>query len=154
MKGINLSGIGSLLGRHVEKIILGVVAIVALVLAWGGIDALRSKSVTTDHKPDAIATLARQAAERIETADAPPPERLPPLKPLGPLLDPWRPEQVKIEPSSVAAAPLARPLVLAARTKRETPSVFPLENLHTVAGIAVLESTDDPAAIGQGRMDA
>ena len=73
MKGINLSGIGSLLGRHVEKIILGVVAIVALVLAWGGIDALRSKSVTTDHKPDAIATLARQAAERIETADAPPP---------------------------------------------------------------------------------
>lgn len=153
MKGIKLGGVASLLGRHAEKIGVAILGLVALFLAWGGISALRSKLVTTEHVPDAIATMASQAAENIETADAPPAEKLPPLERLGPLLDPWRPQQVKIAPSQIAAAPLARPLVLAARTKRETPVVFPLERLHTVAGVAVLEELDDPAGIGRGGMD-
>ncbi len=153
MKGIKLGGIGSLLGRHAEKIGVMILGLVSLFLAWGGIGALRSKSVTTEHVPDAIATLARQAAEKIETAEAPPAEKLPPLERLGPLLEPWRPQQVTIQPSAIAAAPLARPLVLAARTKRETPAVFPLEQLQTVAGVAVLEEVGDPAAIGRGGMD-
>jgi hypothetical protein len=153
MKGIKLGGIGNLLGRNVEKIGVAVLGLIALFLAWGGIDALRSKSVTSEHVPDAIKTLAQQAATRIEMADAPPAERLPPLAPLGPLLDPWRPQQVKIAPSTIAAAPLARPLVLSARTKRETPAVFPIENLETVSGIAVLQELDDAAGMGRGAMD-
>jgi len=149
MKRINLRGIGGMLGRNAEKIGVGILGAIALWLAFQGINALRSKSVTPDHQPEAIATLARQAATTVETADAPPAERLPPLKPIGPLLDPWRPQQVKIAPSTVADAPLARPLVLAAGTKRETPTVFPIEQLQARSGVAVLESIDDPAGAGR-----
>lgn len=153
MKRPNLGGIGSMLGRHAEKIGVAILGLLALVLAWGGISALRSKSATTGQSPEAISTLAQQAAAKIEEAESPPAERLPPLRRLGPLLDPWRPQQVKVTPSPLADKPLARPLVLATRTKRETPQVFPIEHLHTVAGIAVLEPTDDPAGRGRPGMD-
>ncbi len=152
MKRPNLGGIGSMLGRHAEKIGVAILGLLALVLAWGGIAALRSKSATTGQSPEAISTLAQQAAAKIEEAESPPAERLPPLTRLGPLLDPWRPQQVKVAPSPLADKPLARPLVLAA-PKRETPQVFPIEQLHTVAGIAVLEQTDDPAGQGRPGMD-
>ncbi|MFM1902497.1 MAG: hypothetical protein RLZZ440_397, partial [Planctomycetota bacterium] len=153
MKGINLGGIGGMLGRNAEKIGTAVIGLVALWLAWGGISALRSKTATTGQSPEAISTLAQQAAGNIEREETPPADRLPPLTRLGPLLDPWRPQQVKIAPSPIASKPLARPLVLAARTKRETPTVFPLEQLHTVAGIAVLEQTGDAAGFGGPGMD-
>ncbi len=153
MKGINFSGIGGMLGRHAEKIGVSVVGLIALWLAWGGISALRGKTATSAQSPDAISTLARQAASKIEEAEAPTAERLPPLTRLGPLLDPWRPQQVKIAPSAIAEKPLARPLVLAARTKRETPTVFPIEQLHAAAGVAVLEQTGDAAGFGGPGMD-
>ncbi len=153
MKRLNLGGIGGMLGRNAEKIGVAILGVLALMLAWGGISALRSQSATTGQSPAAISSLAQQAAGKIEEAEAPPAERLPPLTRLGPLLDPWRPQQVKVPPSPLADKPLARPLVLATRTKRETPQVFPIEQLHTVAGIAVLEQTDDPANLGRPGMD-
>ncbi|MCE9630729.1 MAG: hypothetical protein K8S94_08475 [Planctomycetia bacterium] len=129
--------------NHCEKLVVGVIALAALGLAWGGIDALRLKSVKPDQTPAALTSLNANANNHIDAATKPPAANRKAGR-LALAIDPWRPQQVKI----VAAPEMSlfdRPLFqeLAKRTK---PNVFPIEDLRAVAGIAVLPAVEVPNA--------
>lgn len=134
---LNPAAIGSFFLNHGEKLAFAAVGAFSLLLAWWGVDAVRSQSVKPDRKPDAVATLAGQASANIDSVRKIPAERMPGRQPLQPAIDPWRPGQVKIAPAPAARPLLNRPLV-AELSKRTKPEVFPIESLQAVAGIAVL----------------
>ena len=146
--GIALSpaAVGEFFLNHGEKLAFAVIGTFALLLAWWGIDAVRTQAVKLDRKPDAVSSLASQAATNIDSVRKVPAERLPIRAPLPPAIDPWRPQQVKIAPSPAPGVLLDRPL-FAELSKRTKPQVFPIEQLSAVAGIAVLP---DPAAQAGG----
>lgn len=132
--------------NHGEKIAFTVIGAFALMLSWWGIDAVRSQSVKQDRKPEAVSGLAAQASTNIEQVRKVPAERLPSREPLQPVIDPWRPQQVKIAAAPSPGAVFNRPL-FAELSKRTKPDVFPIEELQAVAGIAVLPN---PAAQAGG----
>jgi hypothetical protein len=140
------AALGAFFVNHGEKVALAAFGAFALLLAWWGIDAVRTQAVQLDRKPDAVSSLASQAATNIDSVRKVPPERLPSRQPLPPAIDPWRPQQVKIAPAPAAGTLLDRPLV-AELSKRTKPNVFPIEELRAVAGLAVLP---DPAAQAGG----
>lgn len=135
---------GGFFVKHGEKVALAAVGMFALLLAWWGIDAVRTQAVRLDRKPEAVSSLAAQATTNIDGVRKVPAERLPTRTPLPPMIDPWRPQQVKIAAAPSAGALLNRPLV-AELSKRTKPDVLPIEDLRAVAGLAVL-----PAAAAQG----
>lgn len=141
---LNPATIGGFFLHHGEKLGFAAVGAFALLLAWWGIDAIRSQAVKPDRKPDAVAGLAGQAAANIDSVRKVPAERLPSRQPLQPMIDPWRPGQVKIAAAPTSRALLNRPLV-AELSKRTKPDVFPIEGLRAVAGIAVLPDPDRQA---------
>lgn len=131
---------------HGEKLILALVGVLALLMIWWGIDAVRSQAAGEARSPRAVANLATQAAANIETTTKVPADRLADRRPLAALLDPWRPQQVKIAAAPAGRSPLARPLT-SELTKRTKPDVFPMEDLRAVAGIAVLpDAAREPGA--------
>ena len=134
---LNAAAIKRFLLHHGEKPVVAVLGLLAALLVWWGIDALRSQSVDRNHTPQFVDELAGKATIHIGTAKQVPTDRLPPLKPLSPRLDPWRPQQVKIAAAPAAPAVFDRPL-RAELTKRTQPAVFPIADLQAVAGIAVL----------------
>jgi len=134
---LNAAAIKGFLLHHGEKLGVAVLGLLAALLVWWGIDALRSQSVDRNHTPQFVDELAGKATIHIGTAKQVPTDRLPPLKPLSPRVDPWRPQQVKIADAPAAPAVFNRPL-LAELTKRTKPAVFPIADLQAVAGIAVL----------------
>jgi hypothetical protein len=138
----NPAALGGFFLHHGEKLAFAAIGGFALLLAWWGIDAIRSQAVKPDRKPDAVASLAGQATANIDSVRKVPAERLPSRQPLEPVIDPWRPGQVKIAAAPTSGALLNRPLV-AELSKRTKPDVFPIEDLRAVAGIAVLP---DPMA--------
>ena len=139
---LNAAAIKGFLLHHGEKVVVAGLGLLAALLVWWGIDALRSQSVDRNHTPQFVDELAGKATVHIGTAKQVPTDRLPPLKPLSPRVDPWRPQQVKIADAPAAPAVFDRPL-LAELTKRTKPTVFPIADLQAVAGIAVLP---DPRA--------
>ena len=142
---LNAAAIKRFLLHHGEKLVVAVLGLLAALLVWWGIDALRSQSVDRNHTPQFVDELAGKATNYIGTAKQVPTDRLPPLKPLSPRVDPWRPQQVKIADAPAAPAVFDRPL-LAELTKRTKPTVFPIADLQAVAGIAVLP---DPRAVNR-----
>lgn len=131
---------------HGEKVACAAVGAFALLLAWWGIDAIRTQAVKLDRKPDAVTSLAARASENIDNNRKVPAERLPSRAALPPAIDPWRPQQVKIAPAPSAGLLLDRPL-FAELSRRSKPDVFPIDSLRAVAGVAVLP---DPAAPAGG----
>jgi hypothetical protein len=140
------AAIGAFFVNHGEKVAFTAVGAFALLLAWWGIDALRTQAVKPDRKPEAVASLASQATTNIGSVRKVPPERLPNRDPLPPAIDPWRPQQVKIAAAPSSATLLDRPL-FTELSKRTKPDVFAIEDVRAVAGLAVLP---DPAAQAGG----
>lgn len=140
--GLNPAGIGRFFLYHGEKLGLAAVGLVALFLIWGSIVAVRSESVPAERAPAKLQDLARAAEGNIDQATKPPADRIPDRRPLPARVAAWRPQQVSIAPAPAAPALLDRP-VSGETSKRPRPSVFPIEDLQAVAGLAVLP---DPAA--------
>lgn len=142
----DLRAVPDLLLRHGEKAGLAVAALVGLLLAWGGIDALRSESVTDDKTPEAVDRAATQARNHIDREAQPPADLLPAREPLADAIDPWRVSLVPWQPGAApgltiatppASAVLDNPL-FAEVAKRGKPDVLPVEDLRAVAGLAVV----------------
>lgn len=126
--------IGNFFLNHVEKIVVTVVGAFACTLLWGGIDALRSKTVRRDHRPDALLTRSTSTTGHIDRAQRPPDDVIVRKKELAAEIEPWLQRQVE-PPTDVTLldTPLFQEL-----SKRTKPDVFPIEELQAVAGIAVL----------------
>lgn len=141
----NKDAILDFLLAHVEKFVVAIVALGALGLAWGGIDALRAKAVKSDQTPEALRDFATRVSRHIDAAAKPPADALPPVPKLAEAIEPWRPGRVTIAPPPQTAL-LDKPLFqeLAKRTK---PEVFPIEDLRAVAGVAVFPDADNPAGM-------
>jgi hypothetical protein len=138
MKLPNLStdAVLDLLLRHVEKIVVLVVAVLAMGLAWGGIETLRTQTVTSDRRPDALAAHARRTLEHIDREKQPPDSVVPKPQSLTKLMEPWRASQVAPPPEmALLDSPVSDEL-----GRRTKPVVFPIENLHAEAGVAVLKA--------------
>jgi hypothetical protein len=140
------AAIGAFFVNHGEKLVFAAIGAFALLLAWWGIDAVRSQRVQPDRKPEAVANLASQATTNIGSVRKVPAELLPSRDPLPQAIDPWRPQQVKITAAPSSATLLDRPL-FTELSKRTKPDVFAIEDVRAVAGIAVLP---DPAAQAGG----
>jgi hypothetical protein len=138
--GIDKEAVLDFLLGHGEKVVGAVVGLGALWLAWGGIDALQSKSVKPDQRPEAILARAGEARNNIDREKTPPPQERWPGPPLTATIDPWRSPEVAPPP---AGAMLNKPL-FEERAKRSQPAVFPIEDLRAVAGLAVLPPGKTP----------
>ena len=146
----NKDAIVDFLLRHGEKFLVAVIGLSALGLAWGGIDAVRSKSASTQQRPDTIVRQAGDAAMHIEREKTAPASEKWAGQPLATAIDPWRNPTVADPPQ---LALLDRPL-FEEFAKRTQPDVFPIENLQAVAGLAVLpakEPAAEPAAAERPR---
>lgn len=136
------AAVGSFLLAHGEKIAVAIVSLVALLLAWGGIDAVRLRSVSSDRRPDVIVREATQAEDNIGREKAVPPDMVVATASLTAELEPWRSAR-PVEPPTLAL--LDRPLFDAA-SKRTQPDILPVEELRVSAGVAVLRQQPVPGA--------
>lgn len=122
--------------RHVEKIVVSIIAVLAMGLAWGGIDALRSQTVTADKRPEALSGHARRTLEHIDREKQPPSDVVPRPPSLTKLVEPWRAPRVSGAPDmALLDTPLFEEL-----DRRTRPEVFPIEDVRATAGIAVFAS--------------
>jgi len=136
--------IGSFFLAHGEKIGASILGLVGLVLIWGGIDAVRLRSVSSDRRPDVILQGALEAEKNITAVPNAPAEELAmAATPFEVAIDPWRKPR-PTQPASLAL--LDRPLREAA-VKRTQPEILPLEDLRVATGVAVLVK---PQAAGAG----
>lgn len=138
--GIDKDAILDFLLGHGEKVVGAIVGLGAIWLAWGGIDALQSKSVRPEQRPDAILAKAGEARNNIDREKTPPPQERWPGPPLTATIDPWRSPDVAPPP---VGSMLNKPL-FEERAKRSQPAVFPIEDLRAVAGLAVLPPGKTP----------
>lgn len=129
--------------NHGEKLLVVIALLCSLPLAWGGINALRSKMLPADKAPAEIAQRAARAKSLLDRpADAD--ERRSLEKILrGPAITKattadWRPPT--LEPPAMEIG-LNRP-PLGDLRKRSTPKIFPLEQLTTVAGLAAIAKNE------------
>ena len=125
---------GNFFLQHGEKFVVAIFAISALGLAWGGLDALRTKSVTEAQTPDSIIKSATQADTHIDREKSPPADVVKAIPPLTESITPWRSAQ-PLEPTVVAT--LNKPM-FEELAKRSQPEVFSVEDLRAVAGVAVV----------------
>lgn len=120
--------------RHGEKFLVAIVGLSALGLAWGGVDAVRSKAVSAPQRPEAIARQVSDAAQHIDREKTAPAGEKWSQPPLATAIDPWRkPTVAEPPPLAVLDRPLFEDLA-----KRSQPGVLPIEDLRAVAGLAVL----------------
>jgi hypothetical protein len=131
--------------NHCEKIVVALVALGAVLLLWGGLDAMRTQSVQDGQTPEAIDTLAGAAARHIDAQPKPPADTFLEGGKLAAQIDPWRPQKVKITAGPTVPAVLDRPL-FQELSKRSKAEVLPIEDLRAVSGIAVLPEPVDPNA--------
>jgi hypothetical protein len=131
--------------NHCEKMVVAVVGLLALGLAWGGLNALRLKAAGKDQTPEAISRLTADTVRHIDAAAKPPADTSRKGGELALAIDPWRPQQVKIATPPQASV-LDRPL-FQELAKRAKPSVLPIEDLRAVAGVAVFADQADPNAM-------
>lgn len=120
--------IGQFFLNHVEKFVVGIVGVLALVLAWSGVNALRVKSVSAEKRPESVAKLTADTVRHIDAVAKPPAEAMKSAAELSRSIDPWRPQQVKVAPPPDVAM-LSRPMVQQV-VRRSEPKVFPIEDLR------------------------
>jgi hypothetical protein len=132
--------------RHGEKFLVAIVGLSALGLAWGGVDAVRSKAASAPQRPEAIARQVSDAAQHIDREKTAPAGEKWSGTPLATAIDPWRkPTVADPPPLAVLDRPLFEDLA-----KRSQPDVLPIEDLRAVAGLAVLpvkEPAKEPTAV-------
>ena len=133
---LNQEAIVDFLLRHGEKFGVAVIGLAALGLAWGGIEAVRSKSASAQQRPETILRQADEATRHIEREKTAPAGEKWSGQPLATAIDPWRNPTVAGPPQ---LALLDRPL-FEEFAKRTQPDVFRIEELQAVAGLAVLPS--------------
>lgn len=141
LAGFDKEKLLSLLLRHGDKAVLAVVAVLACGLAWGGIDALRSKSVTAARRPDAITQAAAQAENHLNQLQKPPESIRVKPEPLAKRVQPWQSPELK----PATSAPLFDSPLFEELAKRTKPDVLPVEQLQATAGLAVIAVRDQPA---------
>ena len=124
----------SFLINHGEKIIGGIVGVLALWLVYGGIDAIRSQSVVKEQQPASIESKSASTAAHIESVKKPPANVLAKNVSLKKLIEPWRIPKITATPE---VSLLDKPL-FEERSKRTQPAVLPIEQLRAVAGVVVL----------------
>ena len=131
--------------RHAEKFLLAIIGLAAVGLAWGGVDAVRSKSVAAQQRPEAVARQVGDAAVHVDREKTAPAAEKWSGAPLATTIDPWRkPTVAEPPPLSLLDRPLFEDFA-----KRSQPDVLPIEDLQAVAGLAVLPAKQpaaDPAA--------
>lgn len=128
---------------HGEKIVVGIVLLLALWLAWIGISSLRSGAATESMKPEKIVSQSQEALTHIDKEPNPPKDKLVQSSDLPGTFAAWKSpgEQNPRKPI------LSRPL-FEDRARRTRPDVFAVEDLQAVGGIAVLAKLVDPANPG------
>jgi hypothetical protein len=131
--------------RHGEKFLVAIIGLSALGLAWGGVDAVRSKAASAQQRPEDIARQVSDAALHIDREKTAPAGEKWSGAPLATAIDPWRkPTVAEPPPLAVLDRPLFEDLA-----KRSQPNVLPIEDLRAVAGLAVLpakEPVKEPVA--------
>ncbi|MFM7243430.1 MAG: hypothetical protein ACKO40_04535 [Planctomycetaceae bacterium] len=138
---ISVAGMQDFFLRHGEKFVVGLLGLFALMLLWGGANALRLKSAQQSQTPQAINALATQTMQHIDRSTDPPADIVRPKGELAAALEPWRPQHIKVPPAPTDTTlnrPFAQDVV-----KRPKPEVLPIEDLRAVAGVTILP---DPAA--------
>jgi len=130
---------------HGEKILVAIVVLCSLPLAWGGINALRSKTRSSKEDPAQIMRLVENA-NNLFNRPLPTDQQTELNKSLGSAsiepsasLEVWNPTE--ISRLSVDAG-LNRPL-LGDIQRRQVPVIFPLEHLVANAGVVAIANQDD-----------
>jgi len=129
-------GIGDLFLQHGEKLGFLVIALVGGWLMWGGISAMLTKRPSAEMLPTAIKSQADSAEQHVRQS-TPLPEDKKTLGDVGEVtgqLAAW--SSPAVQPAAEFAM-LNKPLFNAFE-KRTKPDVFPVEDLHVEAGVAVL----------------
>jgi len=129
---LNKEAILDFLLRHVEKIAVAAIALLACGMAWGGIDAIRTKPAGPGQLPIAITDASRRASNHIQSVKQPPTEALKKQE-LTKLIDPWRLPEIAGPPQ---VALLNKPLC-EEKSMRTRPEVYRIEDLRAVAGVAL-----------------
>lgn len=145
LSGLNKEKLLELLIRYGDKAVLAIVLLLSCGLAWGGIDALRSKSASIARQPRSIDQAATLAETHINQLKSPPQSVRGKAEPLAAKLDRWR--SPKLAPAT--SSPLFDQPLFEELAKRTKPEVFPIEELQATAGVAVLAVADrqgNPAA--------
>ena len=131
--------------NHGEKILVAIVVLCSLPLAWGGLNALRSKTRSSKEDPAQIMRLVENANSLLNRP-LPADQQTELNKSLGSAsiepsasLEVWNPTE--ISRLSVDAG-LNRPL-LGDIQRRQLPVIFPLEQLIATAGIVAIADQDD-----------
>ena len=130
----------SLVVQHGEKALLALALLCSLPLAWGGLRALQKDRLPDNLSPKELSDRAAQASRRIEQDVAD--DQKKPLRDAlkGPdlnaitTLESWRVQELAAGPQNLG---LDRPLRGDLR-KRGTPTIFPLEQVMAVAGMAAI----------------
>lgn len=156
LPSLNTAALTDVAVRHGEKVVAAIAGVGALLLVWGGVDALRSLSVKESQTPAAVNQAAAQARAHIDGEPQPPADLLPPRTPLADVVDPWRMPLVPWKPGATGSLVVADPPAVAVldnplfkeAMKRGKPDVYPLEDLRAVAGFAVVPA----AAAGRERI--
>lgn len=138
------TAIGMFFLAHGEKIAVAIVSVVALLLAWGGVQAVRGRSVTTDRRPDVIVQEATRAEAHMVKDKAVPEAMVVATTSLATDLEPWRSPKIEAPPT---LALLDRPL-FDAESKRSQPDILPVEDLMVSTGLVVLPQRMVPGADG------
>lgn len=159
----------SLAANHGEKLLAAIAILCSLPLAWGGVDALRTKMLTSEQAPKQL-TEAATAASRLFTRELTGEQQDDLSSRIrGPQFDAvaemkkWHSDEVSPPPGGLG---LNRPLLGDVRS-RATPVVHPLEQLRAVSGLAAIARRTEqmgmpdgnqplpemmnPEAMGQGR---
>ena len=131
--------------NHGEKILVVIVVLCSLPLAWGGINALRSKTRSSKEDPTQIMRLVENA-NNILNRPLPPDQQTELNKTLGSAsiepsasLETWNPSEIS---RLSADAGLNRPL-LGDIQRRQVPVIFPIEQLVATAGVVAIANQDD-----------
>jgi hypothetical protein len=128
--------------EHGEKVGVGLIGLMSLALAWGGISSLRAMRPSEEQQPQAIVKEAAEASAHIEAVKIAPDDELTSEKGLAATVAQWLTPEVKPAPPR---ALFDKPL-FAELARRSSPTIFPVEDLRAVAGVAVVAAKPKAAA--------
>ncbi|MFM8633327.1 MAG: hypothetical protein ACKOEX_00695 [Planctomycetia bacterium] len=128
---------------HGEKIVVGIVALLALWLAWIGISSIRSDVAADAIKPDKIVSQSQEALTHIDKEPNPPKDKLVQSSDLPGTFAAWKSPGDQNPRKPILSRPLFED-----RARRSRPDIFAVEDLQAVGGIAVLARPVDPANPG------
>ena len=135
----------NLLLAHGDKVVVGLLSLLAAGIAWGGIDAIRLKSASTQRLPKTLTDTATQAEVHINRLEKPTDEIRVKTEPLANRVQKWQAPEI----APVASVPVFDQPLFQELAKRTKPEVFPIERLTATAGLAVLAVGDRQAEQGR-----